>query len=163
MKELTVEAADVRGPEASLLIARLSRELAVRYDDDDGDAGHFKPEDVLVPRSGFLLARVGGVAVGCGAFRPLEEGVAEIKRMYVEPEYRGRGIARRLLAELEARARRHGYAAVRLETGTAQPEAIRLYESAGYRRIPNYGYYKDHPLSVCFEKPLADGLTPECS
>src|SRR5262249_42797586 len=105
-------------------------------------------------RSGFVIATFGGRPVACGAYRPLGEDVAEIKRMYVEPEYRGRGLGRRVLGDLEARARRDDYAAVRLETGTAQPEAIHLYESAGYRRIESYGVYQGTPRSVCFEKAL---------
>jgi GNAT superfamily N-acetyltransferase len=153
-EQTVIEPGDVRGEEAALLMARLSRELAVRYDDEDDGSGHFKPEDVLVARSGFVIARVGGAAAGCGAYRPWEGDVAEIKRMYVEPAFRGRGLSRLILAELEARARRDGYARVWLETGTAQPEAIRLYETSGYHRIPSYGYFKDDPRSVCFEKVL---------
>jgi putative acetyltransferase len=153
--DVLIEPADVRGAEAVELLARLSRELALRYNDDaDDGTANFRPEDVLGPRGGFLVARVDGVAIGCGGFRPWAGDIAEIKRMYVEPAYRGRGVARRLLAELERQARLAGYATVWLETGTAQPEAIRLYETTGYHRIPNYGYYKDHPLSVCFAKDL---------
>jgi ribosomal protein S18 acetylase RimI-like enzyme len=152
--QVAIELGDVRGPEARRLIDRLSRELSVRYNEDDEGTGHFKPEDVLVPRSGFLLVWVNGEAVGCGAFRPMEADVAEIKRMYVEPGFRGRGLARRLLAELEKRARQDGYVAVRLETGTAQPEAVHLYETAGYHRIASYGHYANDPRSVCFEKSL---------
>jgi GNAT superfamily N-acetyltransferase len=151
---LTIEPADVNGPDAVRLIARLSAELARRYDDSDDGTGDFRPGDVTGPRSGFLVARWAGEAVGCGAYRPLDEDVAEVKRMYVEPDFRGRGISRRILAELEAAARQAGYQAIRLETGIMQPEAIRLYETAGYRRIGNYGYYKDDPRSVCFEKAL---------
>jgi ribosomal protein S18 acetylase RimI-like enzyme len=101
-----------------------------------------------------VIATDGGRPVACGAYRPLDEHIAEIKRMYVEPTYRGRGLGRRVLADLEARARRDGYAVVRLETGSAQPEAIHLYESVGYRRIENYGVYQGSPRSVCFEKTL---------
>jgi putative acetyltransferase len=151
---LVIETTDVRRPEAALLIARLSRELAERYEEEDDGTGHFKPEDVLQPRSGFLLVRWQGEAIGCGAYRPLEDDIAEIKRMYVEPAFRGRGIGRRLLAALEECARQAGYARVWLETGTAQPEALRLYEASGYRVIHNYGYYRNDPRSVCFEKTL---------
>jgi GNAT superfamily N-acetyltransferase len=151
---LHIEVADVRLPEAQLLIKRLSAELSVRYQEADDGAGHFRPEDVLQPRSGFLLARWQGQAIGCGAYRPLQDDIAEIKRMYVEDAFRGRGIGRRLLTALEECARQAGYARVWLETGTAQPEALRLYATAGYRLIPNYGYYRDDPRSVCFEKVL---------
>ena len=75
--------------------------------------------------------------------------------MFVRPEFRGRGVARRLLAALEAEAHRAGVRTLRLETGERQPEAIRLYESAGYRPIPPYGQFVGDPLSRCFEKNLS--------
>jgi ribosomal protein S18 acetylase RimI-like enzyme len=74
--------------------------------------------------------------------------------MFVEPSMRGRGIARALLAGLEAAARGLGLTVLRLETGSRQPEAIGLYESAGYLRVPAFGEYASDPLSVCFEKRL---------
>jgi putative acetyltransferase len=150
---LVIEPMDVRRPEAVLLIARLSEELGRRYGDDG--TGFFRPEDVEGPRSGFLVARWDGQAVGCGAFRPLDEITAEIKRMFVEPAFRGRGISRRVLKALEDAARQAGYTTVRLETGTIQHEALGLYQSAGYHRIKCYGHHKDDPRSVCFEKVLS--------
>jgi GNAT superfamily N-acetyltransferase len=74
--------------------------------------------------------------------------------MYVEPAMRRRGISRSILIELEKLARDCGYTVVRLETGLRQPNAIRLYETSGYRRIEPFGRYCDDPLSVCFEKSL---------
>jgi putative acetyltransferase len=109
------------------------------------------------PGSAFLIAWVGGRPVGCGALRPMAPGVAEVKRMYVEPDVRGRGIARQLLAALERRAAELGYVGLRLETGLRQVSAMRLYESAGYERIANYGPYLSNPLSACYEKRLASG------
>jgi GNAT superfamily N-acetyltransferase len=149
---LVIEPVDVRLAEPALLIARLSEDLGRRYGDDG--SGHFRPEDVLVPRSGFLVGRWDGQPVACGGFRPLSEEVAEIKRMYVEPAFRGRGIGRSMLDALETGARQAGFTKVRLETGTAQQEALGLYQSAGYQRIECYGYHKDDPRSVCFEKVL---------
>lgn len=75
---------------------------------------------------------------------------AEIKRMYTAPEARGRGVARAVLTELENSARAAGKLRMILETGLKQPEAIGLYESRGYTRIPNFGYYKDEPDAVCY-------------
>lgn len=149
----TIEAIDPRDADASALIAGLTEELSRRYQADG--SGNFRPDDVLGPRSGFVIGFLGGRPVACGAYRPMEPGVAEIKRMYVEAASRGRGLGRRVLEDLEARARRDGYTAVRLETGTLQPEAIRLYESAGYRRIPRYGIYQCNPCSLCYEKCLS--------
>jgi GNAT superfamily N-acetyltransferase len=152
-ESVVVEPADVRSAEATLLLARLTAELAHLYGDDGGIKA-FSAADLDVPRSGFVVARVGGIAAGCGAFRPYSSDSAEIKRMYVEPAYRGRGLGRRVLEALEDGARRAGYAKVRLETGTAQPEALGLYRAAGYYQIECYGHYRDDPRSVCFEKVL---------
>jgi putative acetyltransferase len=144
-----IDAVDPRDGDAATLVAALTDELSRLYREDG--SGNFRPDDVLDPRSGFVVGR----PVAYGAYRPMGTDVAEIKRMYVVPDFRGRGLGRRILEHLEARARRDGYAAVRLETGILQPEAIRLYESAGYRRIDNYGIYQENPRSVCFEKTLA--------
>ena len=84
----------------------------------------------------------------------MEPGVGEVKRMYVEPDMRGRGLSRQILQKLEDTAREFGYTTLRLETGLKQPEAIGLYETAGYGRIPPYGHYVNSPHSVCFEKAL---------
>jgi GNAT superfamily N-acetyltransferase len=83
-----------------------------------------------------------------------DPSIAEIKRMYVEPGARRRGISRQILGKLEQLARGCGYLTVRLETGVRRPGAIRLYESVGYRRIQRYGRHVDDPLSICFEKSL---------
>lgn len=153
-KDITVTIENPHSADALLLIERLSAELGARYNDDG--SGAFSPDDILVPGGAFVIARLSNVPVGCGALRPLKEGIGEIKRMFVEPEARGRGIARKILRELEAIAESAGYKAVWLETGALQPEAIALYESAGYRRIGCYGQYVDNPLSICFEKALSD-------
>jgi len=108
----------------------------------------------------FVVAYDGETPIGCGAFRDLagdlldEQPTVEVKRMYVRPEYRGRKIGQLILRDLETRARDRGATRVRLETGTRQPEAVRLYEGAGYRQIPNFGDYVDAPASLCFERIL---------
>jgi putative acetyltransferase len=149
----TIEAVDPRDRVAMTLIAALTQELARIYPDEDG-LGNFAPADVLVARSAFLVGSLAGRPVACGAYRPMSPDVAEIKRMYVEPEFRGRGLGGLILQELETLARGDGYSAARLETGSSQPEAIRLYEWAGYHRIDCYGIYVGNPESVCFEKGL---------
>jgi GNAT superfamily N-acetyltransferase len=133
------------------LIEQLSAELGERYG-DDGGANSYDPHKPLLSGAAFFVARMDGRPVGCGAIRPLEPGVGEVKRMFVLPEARGRGISRLILQKIESVAGEMGYSRLRLETGKRQPEAIALYESTGYRRAPCYGYYAEDPLSVCFEK-----------
>jgi GNAT superfamily N-acetyltransferase len=113
------------------------------------DAWMFEPPDGT-----FVVARVDDVAVGCGGVCRFDESRAELKRMYVAPSARGLGLGRRLLDALEGEARRLGYVAVVLETGNLQAEALGLYTSAGYERIPCYEPYASRELSLCFEKSL---------
>ena len=140
-------------PDAIMLVESLWQEEGLLY----GDTGpcRFKPEDVCHTGSAFIVARLDGRAVGCGAIRPLELGVAELKRIYVLPEARRTGIARRILEALDMRARQMGYRAIRLETGVLQPPAIALYVSQGYSPIPSYGEHAHDPRSRCFEKRLS--------
>jgi putative acetyltransferase len=149
-----VDVVDPRGPEAAELIGALSAELARRYDYTEDGSGGFNPEDALGPRGAFVVGRVGGNPVACGAIRPLEGDVAELKRVFVRVDFRRRGYSKVIVDELERQALARGYRVMRLETGVRQPEAISLYESRGYHQIPNYGEYRDSSLSVCFEKKL---------
>jgi GNAT superfamily N-acetyltransferase len=138
---------------AAQLANELSLELGARYGEEGGAFVH-QPAQFAVERAVFLVARLDGVPVGCGALRPYTAETVEIKRMYVRPAARGQGIARAMLNALEAAARDFGYTRLLLETGTLQPEAIALYEAAGYQRTAPYGNYRDDPLTVCFDKPL---------
>ena len=104
-------------------------------------------------RGAFLVGWVGGVSVAMGGIRAHGDD-AEIKRMYVPDSQRGKGYARVMLAALEDAARAAGYPQIILETGTAQPEAIALYQSSGYAAIPGFGHYKDSPHNRCFAKLL---------
>ncbi len=157
MDDIRVTAEESTGMVAAELIRELSTELAGRYPGlygGDG-AGAFKPQDVLVARAAFLVAWRGDEAIGCGALRPMDEvDVVEIKRMFVRPAARDNGVGRIILSALETQAREFGYRIARLETGLRNPEAIALYERAGYQRIPCYGIYVNEPLSVCFEMML---------
>ena len=126
-----------------------------RYD-GEADIGPTREAAMFVEPDGvFLVVRDDeGRAIGCGGVCRFDGTRAELKRMYVLPEVRGRGLGRLLLVELEAEARRLGYARIVLETGDRQPEALGLYASAGYERIPCYGIYATRALSMCFEKTL---------
>jgi GNAT superfamily N-acetyltransferase len=92
--------------------------------------------------------------VGCGALKRLDATTGEIKRMYTAPTGRRRGVARALLARLEDEARALGYVALQLETGGPQHEAVAMYESGGWTRIPGYGRYAGDPRTICFRKEL---------
>lgn len=95
-------------------------------------------DELAAPKGAYLVAFAADEPVGGGGVRAIGVGLGEIKRMYVAPQWRGRGIARQLLVALEAEARALGFLTVRLDTGTAQPDAQHIYETSGYRRIPDY-------------------------
>ncbi|AIY16230.1 GNAT family N-acetyltransferase [Pimelobacter simplex] len=142
--------------DAAALVARVQLEYVERYgspDESPVDPAVFDPPEGL-----FLVGYDGPDPVATGAWRrsPVRvlggTSAVEVKRMYVVPERRGRGLARRVLAALEASARAAGHDLVVLETGLRQPEAIALYRSAGYEEVPGFGYYQDAPLSRCFGK-----------
>lgn len=147
----------VDGPVALRLLAALDAELDARYADaDDLPPPVHRAADYAPPRGTFLVARVGDRPVGCGGLRPgPHPGTAEVKRMYVLPAERGRRVAERLLAALEQAAREAGYRALVLETGTAQPEAIRLYTRLGWRPVPPFGHYAGSPLVRSYGRELA--------
>jgi transketolase len=150
---------DVRreGIESSVvqeLISALNAELSHRY--NDPSANHFRLDasEVADGQGAFLVAYVGGQAVGCGAVRRIDAHTAEIKRMYVVPAARSGGIARSVLEQLEAEARGLGIRRIVLETGIRNPEALALYHRAGYVEVPPFGEYVESPLSVCMAKDL---------
>jgi GNAT superfamily N-acetyltransferase len=138
--------------DAAALLQALDQDLLARYPQNNIHGVELREVDG--GRGLFLVARLNGLAVGCGAIRPLEDSVGEVKRMYVHPDARRSGVARKLLAKLEEEAKNTGYKSLRLETGTRQPEAIALYETHGYRLIPPFGEYLSDPYSVCYEKAL---------
>jgi GNAT superfamily N-acetyltransferase len=149
---LIVTVESPRSAEAAALLAELDSELLQRY---PRHAIHgVELRQLEDDRGFFVVARLDGRAVGCGAVRVLEAGVGEIKRMFVRPEARRRGVARAVLAKLEETARERGFYTLRLETGARQPEAIALYETHGYYRIPCFGEYATDPFSACYEKQL---------
>jgi len=140
-------------PDFLKLVQSLDADLRERDGDDHAFYAQF---NTLVSIKHVVLAKWNGEVVGCGAFKPFGHDAVEIKRMYVMPEQRGKGIAGGILRELERWAVQLGYRAASLETGQKQPEAIRLYEKSGYARIPNFGPYEGIKESLCFSKLLSE-------
>lgn len=146
-------------PDAMRLIEAVQGEYVLRYggrDDTPLDPLMFDPPD-----GSFFVGYLDEEPVASGAWRRRDDveafgttNTAEIKRMYVAPEVRGQGHARTVLAHLEATAAEAGAAVMILETGDEQPEAIALYLSSGYTRIPSFGHYQWSPKNRCFAKPL---------
>lgn len=123
------------------------QELVSRYGPEGRSSVHAEAR--------FLVVVVDGRAVGCGALQPTTDpGTGELKRMYVAPQHRGRGVASALLAAIEEMGRRLGYHGIRLSTGLKQPEAIALYEKHGYGLTAPYGKYVGDPVTRCYHKPL---------
>ncbi|MCZ7435910.1 GNAT family N-acetyltransferase [Micromonospora sp. WMMC241] len=145
---MLIESRPATDPEIATLVVAQQRELRAADGGLDGQV------TVVHDDVHYLAAVVGGRAVGCGGLQALDADTGELKRMYVRPAFRGRGVARQLLVALEELAFRHGYRTVCLETGTYLPAAIGLYRSAGYQPVPVYGEYVDNPYSVCFAKRL---------
>lgn len=143
---------DSTDPDFLRLVSLLDAELAERDGEDHAFYSRYNNLDRI---DTVVLCYEGREPVGSGAMKAFEPLTMEVKRMYVDPGMRGRGIAARILGELEQWARELGMARIVLETGKRQPEAIRLYEKKGYSRISNYGPYKEVENSVCFEKSLA--------
>jgi ribosomal protein S18 acetylase RimI-like enzyme len=157
--DLRIERVEFGHPDAVRLIGEVQQEYVVRYggmDETPLDPVMFDP-----PRGSFYVGYVDDKPMVSGAWRRREDvealgstHTAEIKRMYVAPDGRGRGLARAMLATLEATAREAMAEVAILETGTAQPEAIALYLSSGYVEVPKFGFYCHAPESRCFGKVL---------
>ena len=156
-----IEQLPITHPDAAQLVEEVQQEYVVRYggrDETPLEPAYFDP-----PSGAFFVGYLDERPVATGAWRRRQDVVveghedsAEIKRMYVAPAARGMGLARAMLAHLEGTARTAGAEVMILETGTAQPEALALYESSGYHHIPGFGHYRDSPLNRC----LARLLTP---
>lgn len=151
----TIDPEPVDTAEARAAIQQYFDELEARFPDGfDTAFGSPPAEGDFAPPAGlFLLVRSDGQVAGCGALRTQQDGIAEIKRMWISPSLRGRGAGRALLAELESQARRHGCHRVRLDTAGELHEARALYAAAGYREIPAYNgnRYAAHWFEKVFE------------
>ncbi|RZJ54567.1 MAG: GNAT family N-acetyltransferase [Flavobacterium sp.] len=133
------------------LVALLDQDLAIRDGDDHAFYNQFNKTDKIKHA---IVYYEDNIPVGCGAFREKEPGKTEIKRMYVHPDHRKKGIASVVLKELELWAAEEGYRYTILETGKKQPEAIALYQKQDYIIIPNYPPYEKMDNSVCMQKTL---------
>ena len=148
-------------PDVERFVTALLQEMADRYDDDPDTIERTDEAAAFV-----LLLDDDGTPLGSGAVQRLSKSKAdaavdhgEVKRVYVVPEARGRGLSRLLMSALVDLARDLGYTWLQLETGDVQPEAIGLYESSGWTRVPNYGQYESDPRSLCFGLRIARGST----
>jgi putative acetyltransferase len=151
---ISIAAEPFDSDDARRLIAALDSGLAELYSPEQRFGPNFKAEQIEGNRGTFLVARDGERAVGCGAIRVIEAKTAEAKRMYVQPDYRGKGVGRAVLARLEAAAKELGVERLVLETGVYQEAAIALYQSAGFTQVDCWGEYTSSPTSICFEKYL---------
>lgn len=146
-------------PVARDLVARVQQEYVERYGGPDEAA--VDPAEFVPPAGVFLVAEVDGEPAGCGAWRRLPEatrpGTAEMKRVYVAPGARRRGLAQVLVRELEDSARRAGYRSLVLNSGDRQPEALALYAAMGYAPVPGYGIYAGGEGAVFLGRDLTGG------
>ncbi len=135
--------------EISEMSASLHADLELRY--GKGSIEEFIEENKHMMIF-FAAADEENIVAACGALKHFDNRTAEIKRMYVKDDYRGRGLSKLILRELEDTALRMDYSRIVLETGLKQPEAMSLYEKFGYTKIKPYGRHKDDPDSICYEK-----------
>lgn len=159
-QRLVLRAAGYDDPQVVELVEAVQQEYVVRY--GGRDAMEVDPAEVLPPRGLLLVAEVDGRAVGCGAWRVHVPGTVEVKRMYVAPHARRRGVADAVLARLEATAAAAGHRRVVLNSGDRQPEALALYARAGYTPVAGYGVYAGVPGAVFLGKKLS-GVAEEGS
>jgi len=142
---------DSDNPDFVALVQQLDADLAKR---DGKDHSFYAQFNKIAAIKHVIVAYEDEKPIGCGAIKELLPHSMEVKRMFTLPESRAKGIATKILAELETWAKELSYSKCMLETGKRQPEAIALYQKNGYRIVPNYGQYIGIENSVCFEKLL---------
>src|SRR5215210_4586935 len=152
--EVEIRREELSSPVAQQLISALNAELESIYPEDGANFFRLDPEEVSEGRGAFLVAYLADKPIGCGAVRLNEPGLFEIKRMYVDPAIRGRRVGRQIVEALEAHACQLGAKRIVLETGPRQPDAIAMYQHAGFHDIPLYGEYIGSQFSVCMAKDL---------
>jgi len=148
---ITLKRTDSSNPDFRTLVAELDADLRLR----NGDVMDiYDQHNVIEQIDTVVIAYVDHKPAACGCFKYYDEQAVEVKRMFVRPEARGRGLSRKVLTELEHWAAELGYTHTVLETGSKQVEALGLYPKAGYELIPKYGPYVNLPDSICFRKQL---------
>jgi GNAT superfamily N-acetyltransferase len=157
--EFTIEARPYDDPDVQRLVAAVQAEYVERY--GGPDAAAVAPDEFLPPAGLFLVGLLDGVPTATGGWRFVAADTVEIKRMYVLGSARRRGLARRILAELEATASAAGAQRVVLNTGLEQPEAIAFYDTSGYLGIDGFGHYACVPKAVFYGKSLSARHAPE--
>ena len=149
MKNFKIKTASAKSVEIKILTDELHKDLELIYGKGTIEEFAEENEKMLV----FYVAYDDNeTAVACGALKHYDDQTAEIKRMYVKPKHRGRGISKLILTELEDKAKELNYNRLVLETGLKQPEAMNLYNKFGYKPLKCYGRHADDPDSRCFEK-----------
>lgn len=151
---VTIKEVDPQGIDALALLRLAAIEARTLYPGLHAPDDPWPVNEPTPPRGVYLVAFINGKPIGMGAHRPLDAATSEVRRLYVCPEVRGKGVAERLLGHLEAHAKCQGFTHFRLETGPRQLAAMRLYEKCGFVRIPAFGPYLNDPVSICFEKDL---------
>lgn len=144
-------------PDFQKLVMELDKDLAIKNGETNSFFAQYNKLDLI---KHVVVAYESGQPVGCGAMKEYEFKVMELKRMFVSAEKRGKGIAGRILAELQDWAKELGYGKCILETGDKMVEAIGLYKKHSFKIIHNYGPYRDVESSICFEKDLTEGIPP---
>ncbi len=134
-----------------ILTEKLDHELKLIYGSSQDE---FDQYNIMNELDTVVIAYINDIPVGCGCIKKFDTSSAELKRMFVDTNYRGQGIGSAVLTELENWAKEIKYSSILLETGTVQQDAIKLYQKHGYQIIPNFDPYIGNELSICFEKSL---------
>ena len=149
---LHLKRTDSADPDFQYLVGLLDEDLSIR---DGNEHAFYAPFNTIQNIKNVIVCYHNGTPVACGAFKQYDATKVEIKRMFVLPEFRKQGIALAVLKELESWAAELNYPDCILETGKKQPEAISLYQKAGYKKIKNYGQYENVENSICMTKTIS--------
>jgi GNAT superfamily N-acetyltransferase len=152
--EILIKEVDPQGQDALTLLREAAIEARELYPELHQPGDPWPTNSPTVVRGIYLIAYLDGVPLACGALRPLDGQIAEVRRMFVVRHARRKGLGRAILEALETASRRFGYEFMRLETGNRQLPAMALYTSQGFRQIEPFGVYANDPTSVCYEKAV---------